>query len=190
MANIIVPASGSNPIATVLVTRDSTQEHIQLMNITDQLANDAVGNGATGITMPAGGVGMLGWQSGIYSKLANQLTVSGPGINSSGSGQFVPQADSSIAINNVTASSTLIAGVTGKSIYVTHIDWLANWTGTLAFGYGTAPTLLTGPYAVQPQVGFGNTANPLFIVPAGQDFKIILTGTNPSVSGLISYYQG
>ena len=36
--------------------------------------NDA-GSGATGITIPTGGLGKLGWLSGIYDKLSKALTV-------------------------------------------------------------------------------------------------------------------
>ena len=35
------------------------------------------GSGATGITMPAGGSGLQGWLSGIYSKVSNALAVTG-----------------------------------------------------------------------------------------------------------------
>jgi hypothetical protein len=39
----------------------------------------AQGQGATGVSQPAGGSGLLGWLSGIYSKLSNTLTIAWSG---------------------------------------------------------------------------------------------------------------
>lgn len=213
MANVqLNPGTGGPLIATNSITRDNATEEMELINFADPNSGacapvDSVngvavqvktlpgspaqeGTDATGVSPLAGGVGSRGWLSSIFSKLSNTLNVAltnAIGKNSSGTGQWLDLADSSVPIN-ASANATLVVGVAGKVIKVTHFDWIANGTGTVNFEYGAGPTNIAGPYNVQPQVGLsvGTGAGTLFTVPAGQDLKII---TNVAVGGLLSYYQ-
>lgn len=107
--------------------------------------------------------------------------------NSSGNAQIII-ADASAPINCNNTTQTLVAGVSGKSIYVCSYAFIADGTGTATFAYGATPTDLSGPLAVTAQTGLsvGSGIGIVLVVPAGEALKIV---TTTQVSGHISYAQ-
>lgn len=63
--------SAENLVVGYMPVQDGPAE----ASLTTIATNTAQGTAATGVTMPTGGVGLFGWLSGIYSKLAGTLTV-------------------------------------------------------------------------------------------------------------------
>ena len=118
-----------------------------------------------------------------------------------------PQAVSSVPIATTATAGTYVLvssagtsiGTTGaqpQQIYVLHIDFMVSATTTVKFTYGTAgttcatnPVSLTGAYPMTTsflmESGLGGT---LFVVPFGNDLCVV-TGSNASVLGLLSYEQ-
>ncbi len=72
----------------------------------------AQGTGATGISQPTGGSGVLGWLSGIYNKLSGTLTVSGT-VGISGTPGMVPTP-----VAGVGATPIEKAGLTNSAVSV------------------------------------------------------------------------
>lgn len=116
----------------------------------------------------------------------------GPGVNSSGTGQFVPVADSTVELNVTTATTTaLISGTSGKTVYVCGFDFIADGTGTVQFVHGTSNTPITGPYAVTAQTGVSRGSGYSCIwpgIPAGDGISVITTGS-ATVQGSLCYTQ-
>lgn len=85
--------AGANAIGSVSVSNLPTTQAVSAAAL--PLPNGAAADGtdATGVTAPPGGVGIRGWLSGIYGKLAGTLTVGGT-VSVSGtlpvSGTFYP----------------------------------------------------------------------------------------------------
>lgn len=114
----------------------------------------------------------------------------GPGRNSAGTGQFVPVADSCVKIDeSANATTTLVDGVSGKSIYVCSYVVMANGTGTIQWAYGATPIPISGAMAVTAETGIsqGCGFGAVLIIPAGQDLKIVV-GAEP-VQGHLTYAQ-
>lgn len=121
---------------------------------------------------------------------SNATLQNGTGKNSSGTGQFLPMADSSASIDVAAGTTTtLVAGVAGKTTYVCSYVIMANGTGSVKFAYGATPTALCGAMAVTAETGVaaGTGVGILLVVPAGQDFKIVTVGA--PVQGHLSYFQ-
>lgn len=218
--------SGGSNIATNAVTRDGVTEHMELINIADGASattatvdvnglhvnvngalptgTNSIGSVTIGTALPAGtnnigGVELL--DSAGVNKLAinasGQIGLStGPGVNASGIGQFIPITDATAKIDvGANASQDVVDGVAGKQIWVTAYFWMASLPSTGAGGLqwfdGTTSTPLTGIIAVTPETGadvgtgVGCILGPL---PAGD--KLTLTTTNgASVQGHLSYTQ-
>lgn len=108
-----------------------------------------------------------------------------------------PVGFKSVAIAISSAATTkLISGVSGKSIYITAWDGISSAAGTIKFIYGTGTTCgtgtveLTGTYAfgTATVITKGNGGAPLFSIPNGNDFCIVAASTI-NVQGSISYAQ-
>lgn len=124
---------------------------------------------------------------------ANSTLINGPGKNGSGTGQFLPIADSSKNVDCAAAATqTLVSAATGKAIYVCNYSFIANGTGTVQFVYGSSNTALTGPMAVVAESGMSNGSGIgiVLVVPSGtgNDLKVVTTGT-ATAQGSISYFQ-
>jgi hypothetical protein len=110
----------------------------------------------------------------------------GPAVNTSGTGQFVPVADSQAVIDvSTNGTSTVIAGTTGKRICVTGFDFTSNGTGTVQFFHNS--TALTGAYDVVPQFGVSRNGGVIWLLPVGESLNITLAGTGPTAQGSVSY---
>ncbi len=107
----------------------------------------------------------------------------------------VPATMASVPINISTATTTqLVAGIAGKSIYVTQWNAVAGGTGNITFEYGTGvacgtgTTVLTGAYNLIAQVGavvgVGNGA--VLVVPSGASL-CILSSAAVQISGSLAY---
>ena len=117
--------------------------------------------------------------------------------NSGGSLTGIIQAGASVPINISTAATTqLVAGASGKSIYVTAWDVIAAGTGNIALEYGTGSncgtgtTALTGAYNLTAQTGIskGNGLGPVLVVPSGNAL-CAFTSAAVQMSGSVSYTQ-
>lgn len=107
------------------------------------------------------------------------------------------QASASVPINVSSATTTeLVALSTGKRVYITSWDGIANGTVnvTLVYGTGTAcatgQVALTGTYRFIAQAGIakGNGTGIVLSVPVSQAVCII-TSASPNFSGSLSYVQ-
>lgn len=94
-----------------------------------------------------------------------------------------------------TATTTLVVtGVTGKRIYVTHIDAVAGGTGNLQFISGTGSTCGTGSANVsgnynliaQTGISFGIGNGAIWALPLGASLCAV-TSAAVGMSGSISY---
>lgn len=122
---------------------------------------------------------------------SNATLLNGPGQTGSGTGQFIPCSQASVAINcGAAATQTLVTGVAGQNIYITHFDFVSNGSGTVQLAYGATPTALSGAYATTAETGVsaGSGYGAVAIVPVGQDLKIVTT-TSATAQGIISYAQ-
>jgi hypothetical protein len=98
--------------------------------------NAGQGAGATGITMPAGGTGIMGWLSGIYAKLSGTIQVSGT----------FWQATQPVSVSNL----PLPSGAAMETGNLASINTAIGAVGDSAYaGTGSATTvaLLKGVYA-------------------------------------------
>lgn len=109
----------------------------------------------------------------------------------------VPATQASVAITISTATTTqLIAGISGKSIYVTQVNIIAAGTGNIQFIAGTGATCgtgtvnLSGNYNFTAQVGFvmGNGNGAIWVVPAGFNVCAV-TSQAVGMPGSLSYAQ-
>jgi hypothetical protein len=116
----------------------------------------------------------------------------------------------SVAITSATTTS-VVAGVAGKNIFVCGYTLTLNGTGTTAtsaqFEYGaqggpcTSPTVLTGALGGQAAgastqgtaatvIASGNGGATVMTVPAGSQLCILSTGTGSSfIEGVVTYIQ-
>jgi hypothetical protein len=81
--------------------------------------------------------------------------------------------------------------VSGKRILVCGFNFIANGSGTVQFAYGATPTLIGGAWAVTAETGLSQGSGygiVMLPIPAGQDLKIITTGT-ATAQGFIAYTQ-
>lgn len=108
-----------------------------------------------------------------------------------------PAADSSVAINVSTATTTqLVALSAGKRIYITSFDVIAAGTGNIGFVYGTGSscgtgtTALTGTYNLVAQAGIaiGTGLGSVLVVPAGNAL-CVTTSAAVGMAGSVSYAQ-
>ncbi len=117
---------------------------------------------------------------------------------SSGSGCFpVVQGDNSIAISSSSAATTvLVAGITGKRIFVTNFNLYAAGTANGSFIYGsgttcgTGTTSLTGVYTMTTQgnISVGGGLGPMLVIPAGKDLCFV-NSASVLLAGSLSYAQ-
>ena len=147
-------------------------------------------------------VGPNTFLAGIVTSGTTTLTLSGgSGLPSgaNGGGNLIGLASSSTAINISSATTTqLVAGVSGKKIYVTAWDVMAGGSGTITLEYGTqttnpcdtATTPLTGPYPLIAQAGLakGSGLSPVFVIPVGAQL-CARTSAPVQMSGSVSYAQ-
>ena len=112
------------------------------------------------------------------------------GVSASANVQSVP-------INIATAATTqLVTGVAGATIYVTSWDVIAGGTGTFQLVYGTGAlcatgqTVLTGAYTLTAQSGIvkGSGSGSVLKIPAGNALCSI-TSAAVQMSGSVSYFQ-
>jgi hypothetical protein len=117
--------------------------------------------------------------------------------NTGGNLTSIIQAGASVPINITSATTTqLVAGVSGKAIFVTAWDVIAAGTTNFTFEYGTGTncavgtTALTGAYALVAQFGAakGSGLGPVLIVPAGSALCAVSSST-AQVSGSLAYTQ-
>ncbi len=107
------------------------------------------------------------------------------------------QADKSGSISIAgTATTQLVALVTGRAIYITNFNFMAADTNAVSLVYGTGTACgtgqvaLTGAYPLVAQAGIsaGVGMGPVLIVPQGNALCII-TSTSNQLSGSFSYVQ-
>jgi hypothetical protein len=121
------------------------------------------------------------------------------GAVSSGNLTGIIQADHSAQINfSSTAAQQIVALVSGKAIYVTAWDVMANGTSTFQLEYGTqttnpcdtGTTALTGPYPLTAQAGLSKAGGlgAVLIVPAGKQLCAVASAA-VQMSGSVSYTQ-
>ena len=120
-----------------------------------------------------------------------------PSANTGGNLTGIIQAGASVPINISTAATTqLVAGVSGKTIYVTAWDVIAAGTTNFTFEYGTGTncsagtTALTGAYGLVAQFGAakGSGLGPVLVVPAGNALCAV-SSSAAQVSGSLAYTQ-
>jgi hypothetical protein len=108
---------------------------------------------------------------------------------------FVPATMASVAITVSTATTTrLVIGVSGKSIYVTAVDFIAAGTGNIQFIAGTGATCgtstvnISGNYQLTAQVGMTKAAGngAIWVVPQGSSLCIV-TSAAVAIPGSLSY---
>jgi hypothetical protein len=117
--------------------------------------------------------------------------------NTGGNLTSIIQAGASVPINITSATTTqLVAGVSGKAIFVTAWDVIAAGTTNFTFEYGTGTncavgtTALTGAYSLVAQFGAakGSGLGPVLVVPAGNALCAVSSST-AQVSGSLAYTQ-
>lgn len=171
---IITTGTAGTPSAQVLSVQGVTSMTPLLVN-PGTAANFGVG--ATGAAVPANAV-FVGARSGA---------------NLTG----IIQADTSVAINVATGTTTQLVALSGSTkIYVTSFDVISAGTGNITFEYGTGSTcgtgttILTGAYNLTAQAGIakGSGLGPILVVPAGNAL-CILTTASVQMSGSVSYTQ-
>jgi hypothetical protein len=117
--------------------------------------------------------------------------------NTGGSPTSIIQAGASVPISISTAiTAQLVAGVSGKAIYVTAWDVIAAGTTNFTFEYGTGGNCavgtapLTGAYALVAQFGAakGGGLGPVLVVPAGNALCAVNSAA-VQVSGSLAYTQ-
>src|SRR4051794_30467330 len=90
-SGVATPTSAANPVPVAAAS----------LPLPARAAQD--GTDATGVTAPAGGAGIRGWLSGIYSRLGGMITVAFPG----------PQAVAQSGAWSVGLTGTPTVGVSG-----------------------------------------------------------------------------
>ena len=127
--------------------------------------------------------------------LALALVLCGPA--SAQQSVVVPATMASVAITVSSSTTTsLVAPITGKAIYVTAVDVIASGTGDIQFVYGTGATCgtgqnaLTGNYPLTAQVGFtkGTGVGALWVIPSGNRLCVI-TDAAITYAGSLAYAQ-
>lgn len=163
----------------------------------------AAGATAAGYPVQAGGVynsaaptPSTGQVEPLQLDASANLKVAAQATTSAGPAGLI-QADSSVAINISTATTTqLVALSSGKKIYVTSWDVVAGGTGAITLEYGTGSncgtgtTVLTGAYALTAQTGIakGMGLGPILVVPASNALCAV-TSAATQMSGSLSYAQ-
>jgi hypothetical protein len=145
-------------------------------------------------------VGSNSFLAAIVTSGTTTLNLSGgSGLPTGGANSGGNPTSLSTAISISSATTTqLIAGVSGKKIYVTAWDVIAGGTGTITLEYGsqtanpcdTGTTLLTGPYPLVAQAGIARSGglSPVFALPAGAQL-CAQTSAAVQMSGSVSYTQ-
>ncbi|MGB7976092.1 MAG: hypothetical protein WCF81_17495 [Roseiarcus sp.] len=117
--------------------------------------------------------------------------------NTGGNLTSIIQAGASVPINITSATTTqLVAGVSGKAIFVTAWDVIAAGTTNFTFEYGTGTncavgtTALTGAYSLVAQFGAakGSGLGPVLVVPTGNALCAV-SSSAVQVSGSLAYTQ-
>ena len=117
--------------------------------------------------------------------------------NTGGNLTSIIEAGASVPINISTAATTqLVAGISGKAIYVTAWDMIAAGTTSFTFEYGTGTNCavgtaaLTGPYGLVAQFGAtkGGGLGPVLVVPPGNALCAVNSAA-VQVSGSLAYTQ-
>jgi hypothetical protein len=117
--------------------------------------------------------------------------------NTGGNLTSIIEAGASVPISISTAATTqLVAGISGKAIYVTAWDVIAAGTTSFTFEYGTGANCavgtaaLTGPYGLVAQFGAakGGGLGPVLVVPAGNALCAVNSAA-AQVSGSLAYTQ-
>jgi len=78
VASLPALPAGTNVIGKVGI--DTAANTVKIDSSNNTVKDNDVGAGATGITMPAGGSGKLGWLSGIYDRLSKVVLAAGTAI--------------------------------------------------------------------------------------------------------------
>jgi hypothetical protein len=120
------------------------------------------------------------------------------GLASAALAQFsgvVPVTQASVTFSAITARTTLISGLAGKSIYLTNITAHPASTAVLTLTYGTGTncgtgtTVFYGPATFQggENVYNGNGAGAIYVVPSAND--VCITISTAAAPGWLSYAQ-
>jgi hypothetical protein len=118
----------------------------------------AQGAGGTGINQPTGGIGLLGWLSGIYKAITGTLTVSGTVTANAGTNT----STAALALESGGNLATLAGTVSAGKVLVTPVQAMASSLNATVVG--------TGTFAIQQpdQVSSGSinsaTANATYVV--------------------------
>lgn len=116
-------------------------------------------------------------------------TSTGPGVNQTGTGQWIPIADASAVLNLTTNATTeLIPAVAGKRIVVMGYEWLGNsGGGTMQFVQSGTLTPITGTFPIVSNEGMSRDSyGGIWKLPTNTGFSVtIASGAN--VQGSISY---
>ena len=108
----------------------------------------------------------------------------------------VPATTAQVSIAAGTLSATkIVAGITGKQIYVTQVVMVPVATAVVTFTYGTGSACGTGTTAVAGVLTFaagqtlsvGNGNGAVWVIPSGQD--LCLTIGTAGAPGSLAYSQ-
>lgn len=188
-----VNAAGTPGTLAITVQGIGTSGTVQVsgnLGITSLPSLAAGGNAIGSVTVTSGLVSISGTPS-VNATVSNFPASYGPGFNQAGTtGQFAALADASAVISAATSGVTqLIAGVSGKQIYITGFDWIANSTGgTAQFVEGGSNTPVTGAYPLTAETGLsrGGGIGAIWTLPVGAQLSVNLQGGG-AIYGSISY---
>jgi len=119
------------------------------------------------------------------------------GGNGSGTLNPIPATENTFNINVSTATTTqLVAAVSNKAIYITHIHLMAAGTSNVSLVYGTGAscgtgtTTFDGPLPLAAQTGYsaGTGLGAVMILPVNQAL-CITNGSAVQVGGTVSVSQ-
>ena len=153
----MLPAFAATPTVNIGSSSLALETGGNLAGINTKLTAVAQdGSDGTGITAPAGGVGIRGWLSGIYARLSGTLAVSGtfwqatqpvsiasmPSTPVTGTFWPTTQPVSVAALPSLATGSNAIGSITNSSFGIS--GTLPAFAATPTFNIGTAPSLAIG----------------------------------------------
>jgi hypothetical protein len=190
--------SGGNMVGASGSTWGSAPTGLNVLGVNADVLSSALPTGAaTAANQEVTSAGTTATSAQAVQGVTGGVPMPTNAANTGGSLTSIIQAGASVPINISTATTTqLVAAVTGKSIYVTAWDVIANGTGNITLEYGsgsncgTGTAALTGTYNLAAQFGIakGNGLGPVLVVPPGNAL-CALTSAAVGMSGSLSYTQ-
>lgn len=165
---------------------------VQVLGVNADILNSVLPTGA------ATAANQCGWNSSNPC-IFTPSNVTPTNVNATGSVTTIGLINANASAKIDTASSgaaQIVAAVSGKAIYVTSWNAIANGTTNFTFEYGTGTNCasgtqtLTGAYGLVAQfgAGFGAGIGSILVVPANNALCIV-NSASVQVSGSLSYLQ-